>query len=764
MNNHHYTYELACNHFTSVCMVSELQQTDVDYPAAPYPKPVSEPVRWQDIVSPMRLFYEQQAVFKRQAPDTGYAWALHYPLDTDRVEYSSFFMTPKAVQFAAKYQFSALHEGVYTFCVYSCSAVKIFVDQTLVHGYYHYLRNQEQAHVFSIPLGPDCREVCVVADDFAERDSQLYLRLQYQNGGGPVTVSVPARLDLPLLQHAEEILQGLASKSFNYLDNKVVLNLQSPPKQPVEITLKAQRVDAHVEQEIRKTTLQLLPGQTEIEVQPLFNGQIGMTAVTVSIAVDQIVLSKRLEFEYYEQHLLPEAYPTLSLRRDQALRFIAEHGVDTVQKALVMAQLGIQGYESFLESELVRIENRWDCSDFRLCALAWAYERMDGFSPSTKLRIERLLLGYRYWYDEPGVDVMWFFSENHAINFHAAQLLAGQLFPDRVFGASRLTGRQLVAKATVLITQWFERFFLYGYEEWNSSVYIPIDMIAYCAIYELARQQELRDMAERALDMTFELLARNSFKGVMACSFGRTYFKNLVGRRTNEASSLNYLAFGEGFLNQHTYCTALLALSSYEVKASAYERYHGKGNHQYTDHAGRLPVQLVCFKTPRYQLCSAQNATGHLKGCQEHMVQLMIEDCDTQIWINHPGEMSFFGNGRPSYFAGNGTIPCVVQQRNCVTLSFNLLRGELAYTHAFVPLARFDEVVISGCFAFLRKGSVYVGIYAEKGLSATDGGPLKGYELISEGMVNLWRICVSDEAESATFAQFIQQQRAVLGA
>ncbi len=712
----------------------------------------------------MRLFHERQAVFEQQALRTDYAWTLHYPLDTDRVEYSSFFMTPKAVQFAAKYQLSALHEGVYTFCVYSCSAVKIYVNQTLVHGYYQYLRNQQQLHVFSLPLGPELCEVCIVADDFAERDSQLYLRLQYQNGCGPVTVSVPACLDLPLLQHAQRLLQGLASKSFNYIDSKVVLILQTPPKEPVTISLIAQRVDAHVEQEIRQATLQLLPGQTKIEVQSLFHGQIGMTAVTVSIAVDQIVLSKRLEFEYYEQHLLPEAHPTLSLRRDQALRFIAEHGVDTVQKALVMAQLGIRGYESFLEAELERIESRWDCSDFRLCALVWAYERVDGFSPSIKQRIERLLLGYRYWYDEPGVDVMWFFSENHAINFHAAQLLAGQLFPDRVFGASRLTGRQLVAKATVLITQWFERFFLYGYEEWNSSVYIPIDMIAYCAIYELAHDKELRNMAERALDMTFELLAKNSYKGVMACSFGRTYFKNLVGRRTNEASSLNYLAFGEGFLNQHTYCTALLALSSYEVKACAYELYHSKGKHQYTDHAGRHPVQLICFKTPRYQLCSAQNAIKHLKGCQEHMVQFMIEDCDTQIWINHPGEKSFFGNGRPSYFAGNGTIPCVVQQRNCMTLSFDLLEGELAYTHAFVPLSRFDEVIISGCFAFLRKGPVYVSIYAEQGLAVTDGGPLRGYELISEGMVNLWRLCVSEKSEAGSFVQFIQQQRAILGA
>ena len=48
-------------------------------------------------------------------------------------------------------------------------------------------------------------------------------------------------------------------------------------------------------------------------------------------------------------------------------------------------------------------------------------------------RARRAILGWRYWMDEPGNDVMWFWSENHALCFHTTQYLAGQAFPDDVF-------------------------------------------------------------------------------------------------------------------------------------------------------------------------------------------------------------------------------------------------------------------------------------------------------------------------------------------
>ena len=136
-------------------------------------------------------------------------------------------------------------------------------------------------------------------------------------------------------------------------------------------------------------------------------------------------------------------------------------------------------------------------------------------------------------------------------------------------------------------------------------------------------------------------------------------------------------------------------------------------------------------------------------------MQLMIGDCDTQIWINHPGEARYFGEGRPGYFAGNGTLPEVRQDKNRMVMSFHLLDQEVDYTHAFCPLERFEEYVEKGKWIFLKKSPIFTAIYAENGIAVTRDGPLKDYELISLGKDNTWKILVEKETGHMDFKSFI---------
>ena len=52
-------------------------------------------------------------------------------------------------------------------------------------------------------------------------------------------------------------------------------------------------------------------------------------------------------------------------------------------------------------------------------------------------RAERALLSFKYWPDEPGIDSMCTWTENHQIMFAANEYLAGQLFPERAFEGRR---------------------------------------------------------------------------------------------------------------------------------------------------------------------------------------------------------------------------------------------------------------------------------------------------------------------------------------
>ncbi|WKL01327.1 hypothetical protein Q0F98_32530 [Paenibacillus amylolyticus] len=119
------------------------------------------------------------------------------------------------------------------------------------------------------------------------------------------------------------------------------------------------------------------------------------------------------------------------------------------------------------------------------------------FNESFWDRVKASILGYRYWIDEPGDDVMWFFSENHALLFHTNELLAGQLFGDELFSNSGESGEVHRQKAEQRLALWFERFLDEGLAEWNSSAYIPIDAVGLLHIYEFAHNEQLRQQAKR---------------------------------------------------------------------------------------------------------------------------------------------------------------------------------------------------------------------------------------------------------------------------
>ena len=485
-----------------------------------------------------------------------------------------------------------------------------------------------------------------------------------------------------------------------------------------------------------------------------------MVAVTVRTCVGDVKLNRVLNFEYYDETVMPDSgIGTAAERKQAAIRFMAENGLDNLAKALALRIMG--GQEALVkriwEKELSCIRQREDCADFRLPALFHAYHS-PLFTGEEKESIKQVLLDFRYWTDEPGNDVMWFFSENHALLFHTAEYLAGGLFEQEIFTNSGMTGAMHKRKAERLLKIWFRNFLSYGFNEWNSPVYIPIDMTGFFALYDLASDEEIRKLAKKALDKAFSILGINSFKGIVAASYGRIYFKNLIGRRTSESTALNFIANGEGYLGQHTLATLMFALSSYEPPAEVMESYHVPAEGRITESAeGEEKVHLYSYRTPDYVMGSVLDYHPGEPGSQEHVLQVMIKDCDTQIWINHPGEAVYFGEGRPGYFAGNGTLPLIRQDKNLAVAEFHLLDQEVQYTHAFCPLEQFSEWRLEGRWLFLKKDNFCAAVYADNGIWITDKGPLKNYELVSPGKDNVWKILVEEESVYGSFEKFIHK-------
>ncbi|MEZ5238485.1 MAG: hypothetical protein R2716_05890 [Microthrixaceae bacterium] len=94
--------------------------------------------------------------------------------------------------------------------------------------------------------------------------------------------------------------------------------------------------------------------------------------------------------------------------------------------------------------------------------------------PAVARAIDDRILGFKYWYTDSTPDVLdnrWYWSENHRIIFHTLELLAGEMFPDRVFevpdgDGEEMTGEDHVQRATGFITDWLDEKARYGFSEW----------------------------------------------------------------------------------------------------------------------------------------------------------------------------------------------------------------------------------------------------------------------------------------------------------
>ena len=244
----------------------------------------------------------------------------------------------------------------------------------------------------------------------------------------------------------------------------------------------------------------------------------------------------------------------------------------------------------------------------------------------------------------------------------------------------------------------------------------------------------------------------------MSSSYGRIYFKNLIGRRVGEISALNWIASGRGFLNHHSFSTVLFCLSAYEPSERILQEYNTEEPLVVRNKVKLLDLDVYAYKTADYIISSALNKKQDAKGTQEHLFHVTAVNPDCQLWINHPGELSYFGEGRPSYWAGSLSMPKVRQDRNKAELQFGHLAGEADFTHMYVPLRFFDSWNMCERYLVVEKCNVYVYVSARNGLSLVSDGPFCDSEVRSYGNENVWRVWVSEkkltESDLQSFVDF----------
>jgi hypothetical protein len=227
---------------------------------------------------------------------------------------------------------------------------------------------------------------------------------------------------------------------------------------------------------------------------------------------------------------------------------------------------GGEPHVAVIGSALDHIDERRDCADFVMHAILRLLHQFpdDPRIPAPLwTRMRASVLGFKYWPDEPGIDSLCSWTENHQILFASAAFLAGGLFPRHAFESSGATGRELRARAGQRILRWLELRFRTGQSEWLSHVYYDEDMTALLSLVDFAEDEELARRAAILLDLFLLDLALHSHRGVFASSHGRSYERMKKWAREESTSDTSKLVFGTGsFARLENMSAPCLALST----------------------------------------------------------------------------------------------------------------------------------------------------------------------------------------------------------
>ncbi|MFZ5857983.1 MAG: hypothetical protein ACOYZ6_14230 [Chloroflexota bacterium] len=284
---------------------------------------------------------------------------------------------------------------------------------------------------------------------------------------------------------------------------------------------------------------------------------------------------------FFDQPFLPDYESRRAAFFEHILKNPAPKNTKAAWHEMARLAAGGTPHEGIFHAALDFIDARRDCADFVLHGILRLLYMVDGkwimkngsstidHSPLSNDLLQRArttTLSFKYFPNEPGIDSLCTWTENHYILYTSAAYLAGQMFPSEVFTNSGETGKQKVELNRKRILRWLDLRFHTGFSEWLSHVYYDEDLTALLALYDFAHDEEIRRKAEMVIHLLLLDMALNSFRGVFGSTHGRAY-ENTKKWASNEGTTdTSKLLFGMGIFSNFDNMSAIaFALSGYRV-------------------------------------------------------------------------------------------------------------------------------------------------------------------------------------------------------
>jgi hypothetical protein len=426
-----------------------------------------------------------------------------------------------------------------------------------------------------------------------------------------------------------------------------------------------------------------------------------------------------------------------------------------------------------LKPAISMITSRADCADFEAVGLVHILNKFPEKQWQKGLReeVKSVLLGFKYWIEQPGLDAMCYFTENHQFVWHTAEHLIGDYFSNEKFTNAQLDGAEHSKHGRDMALDWLKLKLEGGFSEYDSNAYLAIDTLALVSLIEFSPDKQIRQYSEALLDKLMFSLASNSWRGVHGAAHGRSYTTTLRSSRFEETAPIMWALWGMGALNLAVLPVAALITSKkyvlppmiIKVAHSLNKIWHGRqvyrGKYRFTSDLLDRPYasDLHVWRTNDGMLSSVQDYRAGLPGLQEHVWGATLST-EVQVFASYPAAFSHATSVRPNAWAGHLVLPRIRQYKN-VILAIYALNEQLYpnFTHLWFPTPWMDEFVKKGSWIAGRVGNGYIAVATPGGFSPVKTGDTAHQEWIPNSRGALYISVLGDKKQNKDFKSFVRK-------
>ena len=451
-----------------------------------------------------------------------------------------------------------------------------------------------------------------------------------------------------------------------------------------------------------------------------------------------------------------------------------------------------------LESLLEHCRDQRDTTDFKLNDLLRALLLFGERIPEDfQLRFQEVALGARYYGGYCERYPMFYNSENHHLCWAVAEYLVAQTFPGQIFTYDGRSSGDHLARARLLIVNWIDCRARYGFCEWNSSAYMPINLSSLLNLVDFAAEPEVSRLAGDAATKLLADVAADSAGGVIWAAQARIYQEQLFEGGQSLAGVMDLLLGDETTTPRlddadHPAATTryrapawLAVLADDRQTPLIHKERHRVEQGIYYDCRStfwRPPVELI-REDERQRLYphQLQQHVIHTERRPQYLASAMLLPPANSRTHAHQ-MLSWMGSLKArvplfavqrlgvlpepeseSYWMGKfkTAIPRCYLQDGVLAAVYRVPPEGGEVIHAYFPTGDFDEFIAEDGWHFGRVEDAYVAMLPPAGAELTSDGPWAGREIKAGSTSSAWVCVFGCEQADGSFGRFLKRCRAI---